>query len=459
MASSEQHAEARETPERANGRSARPPVFSVPDFPSLAPDVELLGEMQETGFKNPQCLVRRGDRFIQLTELLYRVAEQADGKSTHGEMAEGVTGSTDWLVSPENVRQLLAGKLLPLGIVALPEDAAHLVPVAEERTTSPLRINARTRLLGPDAVDRIAKVFKILFAPLLLVPTLLIVVFAHAWLYVVHGLGGAVQSVLYAPGLALPLLGVLFVSGVFHEFGHAAALRYGGGRARGMGFGLYLVYPALYTDTTDNYRLGRWARVRTDLGGFYFHLIFALGLVALYLLTGSEFLLVAVLLINLDIVYQCLPFVRFDGYWALADVTGIPDFFSQMGAFLRSMSPVSRWKRDNHLPDLKPWVRAVFVAYVMVTVPVLSLLLFVLITRLPGIATAAWDSLLGQAAVFSQALDDGYLVGMALSVAQMLILGLQMLGITYLLYSLGRRLVGALWNRISAARRTEGGGV
>jgi len=265
-----------------------------------------------------------------------------------------------------------------------------------------------------------------------------------------------VQSVLYAPGLALPLLGVLFVSGVFHEFGHAAALRYGGGRARGMGFGLYLVYPALYTDTTDNYRLGRWARVRTDLGGFYFHLIFALGLVALYVLTGSEFLLVAVLLINLDIVYQCLPFVRFDGYWALADVTGIPDFFSQMGAFLRSMSSVSRWKRDNHLPDLKPWVRTVFAAYVMVTVPVLSLLLFVLITRLPGIATAAWDSLLGQAAVFSRALDDGYLVGMALSTAQMLILGLQMLGITYLLYSLGRRLVGALWNRIGASRRAEG---
>lgn len=457
MVSSEQHAGARETPEGAKRKA--PVVLSVPDFPALAPNVELLGEMQETGFKNPQCLVRRGDRFVQLTELLYRVAEQADGKRTHEEMAEGVTRSTDWLVNSENVRQLLAGKLLPLGIVALPEDAAHLVPAAEERTTSPLRINARTRLLGPGAVDRIARVFEILFAPLFLVPVLLVVAFAHAWLYVVHGLGGAVQSVLYTPGLALPLLGVLFVSGVFHEFGHAAALRYGGGRARGMGFGLYLVYPALYTDTTDNYRLGRWARVRTDLGGFYFHLIFALGFVALYLLTGSEFLLVAVLLINLDIVYQCLPFVRFDGYWALADVTGIPDFFSQMGAFLRSMSPVSRWKRDNHLPDLKPWVRTVFAAYVMVTVPVLSLLLFVLITRLPGIATAAWDSLLGQAAVFSQALDDGHVAGMALSVAQMLILGLQMLGITYLLYSLGRRLVGALWNRISAARRTEGGGV
>ena len=115
----------------------------------------------------------------------------------------------------------------------------------------------------------------------------------------------------------------------------------------------------LYTDTTDGYRLGRWGRVRTDLGGFYFHLIFAVGVMGLYWLTGREYLLVAVLGINLDILRQCLPFVRFDGYWALADLTGIPDFFSQMGAFLRSVLPLPAWK-GSKLPRLKPWVKAVF---------------------------------------------------------------------------------------------------
>ena len=127
-------------------------------------------------------------------------------------------------------------------------------------------------------------------------------------------MAGAVRDLLYAPGLVFVVLGILFVSGVSREFGHAAALRYGGGRVRGMGAGFYLVYPALYTDTTDVYRLGRWARVRTDLGGFYFHLVFAIGLVGLFLATGWEFLLVAVPLINTNILFQCLPFVRFDGY-------------------------------------------------------------------------------------------------------------------------------------------------
>jgi len=429
--------------------------MQVPEYPALASNVELIGEMQETGFKERQWLVRRGDRYLQLTELLYRVAEQADGKSTHEEMAEGVTRSTDWLVSAENVEQLLRSRLMPLGIVASAQATIPDEVLAAERAPSPLRVNGRARLLGPNAIDPITKVLQILFAPFVLVPALLAVAFAHGWLYLVHGLGGAMRDVLYSPALIFAVLGVLFIAGIFHEFGHAAALRYGGGRARGMGFGFYLVYPALYTDTTENYRLGRWARVRTDLGGFYFHLIFATGIVALYLLTGWEFLLVTVLLINVGIVYQCMPFVRFDGYWALADLTGIPDFFSQMGAFLRSLVPIRGWKGPR-LPNLKPWVKGVFAAYMIITVPVLSLLLLRLITRLPVIATIAWYSLLNQAAGFSRALDSGDFLGMAASFGQTLILGLQMLGIAYLLYSLGRTLTGAIWKRIAAPRQPEG---
>ena len=123
---------------------------------------------------------------------------------------------------------------------------------------------------------------------------------------------------------------------------------------------------------------------------------------------------------------------------------------------MRSVLPIPGWK-GSKLPDLKPWVKAVFAAYVIVTVPVLSLLLFTLIIRLPGIATVFWYSLLNQASGFSRALDEGSLVGMALSVAQMLILGLQTLGIAYLLYSLGRVLVRVVWKRVGSTSRLEGG--
>ena len=43
-----------------------------------------------------------------------------------------------------------------------------------------------------------------------------------------------------------------------------------------MGVGIYIVWPAFYTDITDAYRLGKGGRLRADLGGMYFNAIFAL---------------------------------------------------------------------------------------------------------------------------------------------------------------------------------------
>ena len=224
-----------------------------------------------------------------------------------------------------------------------------------------------------------------------------------------------------------------------------------------MGAGIYIVYPAFYTDVTDSYRLGRWARVRTGLGGFYFHLIFALGVVGLYLVSGQEFLLFIVFLINLNIFYQCLPFVRLDGYWVLADLTGIPDFFSQIGPFLRSVLPVRNWE-GSKLPNLKPWVKVVFATYITLTVPVLALLLFLLVDRAPSLLFILWDSFVDQMTNLSTAWGTGNALGVMASASQMLILTLEMVGIAYLLYALGRALGRAIfnWSKPTPTRRVTG---
>src|SRR5207253_10714679 len=173
--------------------------------------------------------------------------------------------------------------------------------------------------------DPLTRVLQYLYSPLLLLLLLFLTLQAQYWLLFVHGVAGGIYQALNVPGVLPLVLALVVSSAAFHELGHAAALRYGGGRVRSMGVGFYLMYPAFYTDVTDNYRLGRWARVRTDLGGFYFNLVFAAGTIGLYILTGSEFLLASVILLNIQTVQQLLPFVRLDGYWVLADVTGIPD--------------------------------------------------------------------------------------------------------------------------------------
>jgi len=197
--------------------------------------------------------------------------------------------------------------------------------------------------------------------------------------------------------------------------------------------------------------------VRTGLGGFYFHLIFTLGVIGLYLASGQEFLLFVVLLIDLNIVYQFLPFVRLDGYWVLADLTGIPDFFSQIGPFLRSVLPVRNWE-GSRLPNLKPWVRVVFAVYIILTIPVMAFLMFLLVKKAPSMLAVMWDSFLNQTANLSVAWSTSSVLGVTASASQMLMLAMEMVGIMYLLYALGRGLVTVVWtwSKPTLTRRVAG---
>src|SRR5689334_9230456 len=95
---------------------------SVPACPKLARGVALAGMLEGTGFVDQQWLVEQNGRYLQVTELLYQVLLQADGRRTLGEIASAVTATSDWDVTPDNVRQLLATKLLPLGLIAPSED-------------------------------------------------------------------------------------------------------------------------------------------------------------------------------------------------------------------------------------------------------------------------------------------------------------------------------------------------
>jgi putative peptide zinc metalloprotease protein len=421
-------------PETAGAiRAGRSTAQLQTDPPALAPGVELVGEMPETGFQDCQWLVMRNGQFVQLTELLYRICEQCDGEHTLEQIAEAVTASTDWSLDPSQVELIIEKKLAPIGLVWTDSE---MVDASGNQAASPLRVQLRAKAIGPAAIDPVTRVSQALFAPVLMLPLLALVVVAHAWLYAVHGMTSTLITMFRTPASVLVVLPMLLVAMAFHELGHASALRYGGGRARGMGVGLYLIFPAFYTDTTDAYRLNRWARVRTDLGGFYFSLIFALGLIGLYAATGLEVLLVPVLLLDLDVVYQCLPFVRLDGYWALADLTGIPDFFSLMAPFAASIDP-RRGSAATKLPQLRRGARIVFVVYTLLVLPLLALFVVVALTRIPWLLAATWDAEQVQQQVFTLAFSAGDHGAAALAALQMLLLLIPVLGSVYFLYALG----------------------
>lgn len=414
-----------------------------------------LGELADSGFRDRQWLVERDGRFVQLTELLYRVVEQADGTRSLDEVAAAVASRTGRPVSAGNVAALIERTLAPAGLVVA--DGAPAPPAAQRG--DPLAVRMRVRLLGPGAIDPLARVLQWLFWPPLLLAALAAVAAGHAWLYLVHGLDRAwLEGMLTAPGQAATLLGLIVAGGVVHELGHAAALRYGGGRVRGIGAGWYFVYPVFYTDVTDAYRLGRWGRVRTDLGGFYFHLLYTLGLIVAYQWSGSGVLLLAAVAVNLEVLRQSLPFLRLDGYWTLTDLAGVPDFLSMVGPWLRSVLPLPWW-RGQRLPPLRRWVAVVFAGYVAVTVPLLGLMLFHLLRALPETAATTARAAGQQSAALLAALEAGRIGAAAASTAHLVFLGLLGAGLGLMLAGLVRQAGRLVWTLTRRAMMSPSGAV
>lgn len=67
-----------------------------------------------------------------------------------------------------------------------------------------------------------------------------------------------------------------------------------------------------------------------DLGGLYFNPIFMLALPGLYVATSNQVLLLVIAVTHLEMLEQLFPFVRFDGYFILSDLIGVPDLFARV---------------------------------------------------------------------------------------------------------------------------------
>ena len=167
------------------------------------------------------------------------------------------------------------------------------------------------------------------------------------WVAFEKGLASAAHEMLYRPALILAVIVLTLLSAGFHEIGHAAACRYGGARPGRMGIGLYLLWPAFYTDVTDSYRLGRGGRLRVDLGGLYFNAVWGVATFGVWALTGADALLLVVGAQLLLMVRQLVPFVRFDGYHILADLVGVPDLFMHIKPTLLGLVPARRRRGER----------------------------------------------------------------------------------------------------------------
>ncbi|GAA3028342.1 hypothetical protein [Actinokineospora globicatena] len=403
--------------------------------PSRADGVRLIGEMSGSGYRRPPALVRRADgQVLQLTPLLYRVLEAVDGDADHAVIAERVGRAVNRRVGARDVEVLL-DKLRPLGVLRL----ADGTDPAPRKANPLLGLRMRCVISDEDTTRRVTAPFTWLFHPLVVVALVLAFVGVSFWVLFEKGLAGAAYEAFEQPSLLLLVFAVTILSAGFHEFGHAAAARYGGATPGAMGFGMYLMWPAFYTDVTDSYRLGKAGRLRTDLGGLYFNAIVSVVVFGVWLVSGWDALLLVIATQLLQMVRQLTPLVRFDGYHVLADLTGVPDLFQRIKPTLLGLLP-NRW-RSPETTVLKPWARVVVTLWVVVVVPVLLLSFVLMVLTLPRIIGTAVRGVEQQWAGLGAAFDEGDLALSAVRVLGIVAIAVPMAGILYLLARMVKRAV------------------
>ena len=133
----------------------------------------------------------------------------------------------------------------------------------------------------------------------------------------------------------------LTLAKIIHELGHAYTAHRYGCRVAAMGVAFLVLWPVLYTDVTDAWKLpSRRARMAIDVAGMAAEL--AVAIIATFLWSflpdgpvRSAVFLVGTTTWIATLAVNAMPFLRFDGYYLLSDWLGAENLFARSFALAR----------------------------------------------------------------------------------------------------------------------------
>lgn len=136
---------------------------------------------------------------------------------------------------------------------------------------------------------------------------------------------------LLEPANLLLLFTATFVTHIFHEMAHAALCRHYGGSVRSMGLMFLIFTPLPYADVTSSWLFrNRWHRAAVGAAGMASDMVIC-ALATLWWahsppgLSNALALNVMFTTIIYTFVFNLNPLMRFDGYYILSDLVGIPN--------------------------------------------------------------------------------------------------------------------------------------
>lgn len=418
------------------------------------PGLRLLGPVTDSGLVKTTYLVQRPDgQVVQLSDLLYQVLAAAGSGLEPQELARRVSDAIRKEVSTDDLDYLIATKLAPLGLI---EDMSESAPrlLNPPKSAPLLALRLRGTILPARVVNRLAAVLSPLFFPPVVILALVGFVALDIMLFTTADVMAALRDLLISPAMLLGFFALMSIGGLIHELGHAAACRYSGAKPGVIGFGVYIVFPAFFTNVTDSYRLPRSGRLRTDLGGLYFNTLTVLVTGVGYLLTGEGIFLLLVITTQLQMVQQLPPIVRLDGYFVLADLAGVPDLFSRVGPVFRSLLPGR--DLDPRVAELRPGARNIVTAWVLTVIPLLVVTLGWLLWSLPFIIQATTEAVIIHAQTIASAFEKAQIAELTLGALSILLLVLPIAGIAVVLQRLVLSLVRFVVAMVAKRRRRRG---
>jgi len=207
-----------------------------------------------------------------------------------------------------------------------------------------------------------------------------------------HGLSLVPSGGSLAVALTLALLAVVCA---LHELAHAVVLTAAGGRPGRVGVMLFYLAPALFCDVGDSFRLDRRAQVHVAMAGVAFQCQAGAVLAPLALVPGPVGVAVGhFLVLNLAlVVFNLMPFIALDGYFALRASVGVPNLREvAMAAWtrrVRALLPCGRSARVPH-PSLPRWTSVYGMAASAAPMLLFATGLGVWAARFGWHVTAAW---------------------------------------------------------------------
>lgn len=282
-------------------------------------------------------LVGQGKRFM-IAPKLADVLGQLQQKKSPEEAAQNLSLLWDQEVSPDVLRQIIEQQVLPKGM-AYP---AGQVPAVKKITRAELlrqkreplyeRVISGTfrwRLMPPRVVGKIASPLTIFYSLFSVVLATLLIVATRWTLYSTVDRHFVRQLLLeLKPTEYLLSLALLIIVILIHEFGHASAQVRFRLPPGAIGFQFYHYIPAFFANVDASWRLKPHQRMVVDIGGIYFQGIAGSLLFLVYLQTQSLPVLSAVLASDVLTIVALNPFLRFDGYWLVADALAVPNLNS-----------------------------------------------------------------------------------------------------------------------------------